>query len=193
MNDPEKIVHQYQKFLSVLEKVLLPENFKAFEKISEDIGERLAIAPRGLTEQTGGKPGALIDFSIATASAAKKISGHYDIDVKSAIKVALLHELGKVGCAQQDLFLPQDSDWHREKLGQNYKYNPESRKMTVAHRTLSLLSKYKISLTTDEFIALQTSQGLHLEENRFYGSELQFNPLVCILQSARSIVFSSNT
>ena len=193
MSDPEKIVQQYEKYLSVLQKVLSPENFESFEKLSNDLGERLAVAPRGLTDQTGGEPGALIDFSIATASSVKKISGNFAIDVRSAIKVALLHELGKVGCVQQDLFLPQDSDWHKEKLGQNYKYNSDSRKMSVAHRTLSLLSQYRVSLTEDEFVALQTSQGLHLEENRFYGMEIQSNPLVGILQSARSIVLSSNT
>lgn len=192
MNDPEKIVQQYEKFLSVIQKVLSPENFVAFEKLSSDIGERLAVAPRGLTDQSGGQPGALIDFSITTASAVKKISSSFGVDIKSAVKVALLHEIGKVGCVHQDLFLPQDSDWHREKLGQNYKYNSDARKMSVAHRTLALLSQYKISLTADEFIALQTSQGLHLEENRFYGAEIQSNPLVAILQSARSIVFSSN-
>ena len=39
---------------------------------------------------------------------------------KSLVKISLLHELGKLGDPENELYIPQDSDWHREKLGQNY-------------------------------------------------------------------------
>ena len=92
----------------------------------------------------------------------------YDTSTASIIRVGLLHEIGKVGDINNDYFLEQDSDWHREKLGQMYKYNENLPKMTVSHRTLYLLQSYGVTLTREEWEAIATSQGHHLDENKFY-------------------------
>jgi hypothetical protein len=100
--------------------------------------------------------------------------------------VGLLHELGKVGNLDTDYFVDQDSDWHREKLGQHYKYNEEINKMSVSHRSLYLLQHYGVELTNEEWLSVQLAQGSHFEENRFYvGHE---PTLALLLQQSKQIV-----
>ena len=130
----------------------------------------------------------MIEHSISVAMQMKKINdtASFCSDAMSMLKVGLLHDIGKVGDCENDLFLEQDSEWHREKLGQMYKYNENIQKMSVSHRTLYLLQKYEISLSCDEWISIQLAQGSHFEENRFYvGHEPS---LAFLLQQAKATV-----
>ena len=130
MKNSEQLISQYEKYVAVLKKVL---DSNTVDVLVESLGERLLMCPRGLTEETGGTPGGLVEFSLEVASAVKKMSGSGE-NLKSLIKVALLHELGMVGDLDEgtDLYLIQDSDWHRDKLGQVYKYNDKCEKMNIA-------------------------------------------------------------
>ena len=110
----------------------------------------------------------------------------WNIDQISIIKAGLLHDLGKVGDINSSLYVEQDSDWHREKLGQMYKFNENTPKMSVSHRTLYILQHFGICLTNDEWLAVQLAGGSHFEENRFYvGSEPS---LALLLQQAKAII-----
>ena len=184
----EKLVNSFEKYISVLSKVA---DKHLVENISEKFGERLVLSPRGLTEKDGGNPGGLIDFSLSVASASKSISSVIG-DTKSLVKVSLLHELGRIGDLENDLYVPQDSDWHREKLGQNYKYNENCPKMSISHRTLWLLNNCGAILNREEYLAILTSQGLHLNENQFYGQEANRNPIIIGLQAARGVALQAH-
>ena len=168
--EAEELVDQYGKYCEILGKVSSPE---AIEQLNTTFGERLILAPRGLTEEDGGTAGELVGFSLRVAAAAKSLSTSFG-NTKSLVKVALLHELGKLGGTEvgEDLFISQDSDWHRDKLGQMYKYNENCPKMNTAHRTLWILSYLGFDLTREEWVAVNVSQGMHLPENQFYGRSL---------------------
>lgn len=181
MKNTEQLVSQLEKYADVLNKVVDTPT----KGLIDTLGERLLMTPRGLTEEAGGIPGGLLEFSLSVASAAKSMSATYG-DTKSLVKVSLLHELGKVGDLDNDLYLIQESDWHREKLGHVYKYNEECAKMNIAHRTLWLLSHFGIELTREEWVAIDVSQGMHLPENQFYASSM--NNIVAGLLSARMSV-----
>jgi len=166
----ENLIEQYEKYCSILRKTTDPT---AVDRLSEAVGERLVMAPRGTTAEDGGVAGGLLAFSLRVATAAKSMSEHFG-DTKSLVKVSLLHELGKLGDLQDgaDLLIAQESDWHREKLGQMYKYNDACSKMNIAHRTLWLLSHMEFDLTREEWMAINVSQGLHLQENQFYATSI---------------------
>lgn len=180
--EAEQILEKFEKYCEVLKKVIGSPSTK---KLSDLFGERLAMSPRGLTEDTGGDPGALIDFSLKVASAAKSLGSNFG-ETKSLVKVALLHELGRMGDLTEDLYQIQDSDWHRDKLGQTYKYNEACAKMNIAHRTLWILSHLGVDLSREEWVAINVAQGLHLPENQFYGNTL--NTVAAGLLAARLIV-----
>lgn len=137
----------------------------------EAVGERLVTTPSATHDDTPGCfPGGLVQTSLTTTSNMRKINDAFDmgLSTSSILKVGLLHDIGKVGTVDHDLFVEQDSSWHREKLGQMYKYNEDVPKATVPDRTLFLLQHFGITLTFDELIAIRLSQGQHLEENKFY-------------------------
>ena len=82
----ENLIVQYEKYCDIMKKVA---DTSIVERLSDEIGERLVMAPRGLTVEDGGTPGALIEFSLAVASAAKALSNHFG-DAKSLVKVFIL-------------------------------------------------------------------------------------------------------
>ncbi len=158
------------------------------DKLLDALGERLIVCPAGTkTTQKGCEPGGLIDYHLGVTDVMRKVSQSLgnNCTTSSILKVGLLHEIGKVGDLESDLFLIQDSSWHREKLGQLYKYNEAVQKMPVAQRTLYLLQHFNVQLTLDEWLAIQVSQGLHLDENKFYIGALP--PLAVLLTAARSL------
>ena len=157
-------------------------------KLLDTLGERLVVCPASSKKSTVCSfPGGLIEHSLEVTRVMRKIISYLelDIDVKSILKVGLFHDVGKVGDLEKDYFIDQDSEWHRDKLGQLYKFNENLNKMSISHRTLFLLQHFNVNLTNDEWLAIQLSQGSHFEENRFYvGHE---PTLAMILQQAKQM------
>ena len=185
MLDVETIESNWKKF----EKLCVRLCDSNLDNLLEALGERIVMCPaESRTDQYGYYPGGLVEHALDVTIAMRTLSNAFDMDipVSSILKVGLLHDLGKVGGLVEDRFVEQDSDWHREKLGQNYKFNESLRKMSVSHRTLFLLQHFGVSLAEDEWLAIQLAQGSHFEENRFYvGHEPK---LGLILQQSKSLV-----
>ena len=158
-------------------------------KLLDEHAERIIMCPASpRLDQYSAYPGGLVEHSLSVAGTLRGIndSQSLGLEVASILKVSLLHDLGKIGDSKRELFVDQDSDWHRDKLGQMYKYNEDLQKMSVSHRTLFLLQSFGVELTCDEWIAIQLAQGSHFEENRFYvGSEPS---LALGLQQAKALV-----
>jgi len=155
----------------------------------DTLGERLIMCPASSrVNQYGCHPAGLIKHSLDVAVTMRTLNESlgYDLSITSVLKVGLLHDIGKVGDLEDEYFLEQDSNWHREKLGQHYKYNEDLNKMSVSHRTLYLLQHFGITLNNDEWLAIQLAQGSHFEENRFYvGHE---PTLAMLLQHSKQVV-----
>ena len=158
-------------------------------KLLDELGQRLVMCPASTRkDQYGCYPGGLIEHALEVTALMRTLADAYSfsVPIASILRVGLLHEIGKVGNLESAYFVEQDSDWHREKLGQHYKYNEDLNKMSVSHRTLYLLQHYGVTLTNDEWLAIQLASGSHFEENRFYvGHEPS---LALILQQAKQAV-----
>lgn len=182
--DTDILIDKFETYAKIVKKYFSDDSIDQF---LNDFGSRITVCPRGQTSEEGGEYGALVDFMSKVAVMAKGTAPGL-CDVKSAVRVSLVHELGKLGSADHELFIAQDSQWHREKLGQFFKYNDKCPKMSVSHRTLHLLQSYGIKLTEDEWLAILTSQGMHYPENAFYGK--RNSSLSSVIQFCRSIVNS---
>ena len=180
----DQIKSNWEKFENFCSRL----NDKNIDALLEELGERLIMCPASPKEdQHGCYPGGLIEHAMEVASLTKALSetSGLNIPIASIIKVGLLHEVGKVGDLSESFFVEQDSEWHRDKLGQLYKYNENLNKMSISHRTLFLLQHFGVSLNQDEWLAIQLSSGSHFEENRFYvGNEPS---LALILQHAKQV------
>ncbi len=184
----------------------IEKNWKTYEKLvgrlSDEntntmisaMGERMCLAPASThLDRPGCYRGGLVQSALMITAKMRKLNEIYELNIptESIIKVGLFHDLGKVGDLEDDLFLEQDSSWHREKLGQMFKYNEDVEKMSISHRTLWILQNFGIKLTREEWVAIQLAQGSHFEENRFYvGSEPS---LAIIIQQSKSIVSHKST
>ena len=180
----DEIKSNWEKFENFCNRL----NDKNINALLGELGERLIMCPASSKEdQHGCYPGGLIEHAMEVASLTKALSetSGFDIPVASIIKVGLLHEVGKVGSLSEPFFIDQDSDWHRDKLGQLYKYNENLNKMSISHRTLFLLQHFGVSLSQEEWLAIQLASGSHFEENRFYvGNEPS---LALMLQQAKQV------
>jgi hypothetical protein len=181
----DEIKASYEKYVLLLRKFF---NDTAVDALEKDLGDRIFLAPRDTHPEKGGAPGGLVSFALSTAMHCKAFSKN--VDPKSLARVALIHELGRLGDSSDgmDLYLSETSDWHREKLGRHYKYNENCPKMSVAHRTLYYIAKYGFDVTRDEWIAIATSAGFQYDENRFYANEIL--PLAQALHTARTFALS---
>lgn len=173
----------YDKYLELLRKFFSGSG-DAVADLEKDMGERLFLAPRDQTPDTGGTAGGLVSFAVAAAKHASMFKNV--VNQKKLVRVALIHELGKLGGSLdgQDLYVVETSDWHREKLGRHFKYNESCPKMSFPHRTLFYIARYGFILEEDEWLALVTASGFQYDENRFYANEVL--PLATALQACRT-------
>ena len=187
MENFEELRQAYDKYILILKK-FFPESVDAIDAMETDLGERLFLAPRDTTPDLGGIPGGLVSFSLDVARQTKIF--REAVNHRSLVRVALLHEVGRLGgpLVTQDLFLTETSDWHREKLNRNYKYNEACPKMSTSHRTLFYIAKYGFKVSMEEWVAILTSAGFQYDENRFYANENL--PLASALQMCRTLTFN---
>ena len=183
--DIQRIENNWETFTQVLGRL----NDDNIGLMLDSLGERIAACPSSMKiDQPGCHPGGLVENSLEVTSVMRSLNDalDYGYQIQSLIKVGLLHDIGKIGNLEKEYFLPQESEWHREKLGQMFIYNPDLQKMSVTHRTLYILQNFGVSLSEEEWIAIQISSGTHFEENRFYvGSE---PTLALCLSHAKQIV-----
>ena len=185
----EKIESNWKTFEKLCKKLSDPN----IDKMIDELGERIVMCPASpKKDQPGCFPGGLVQHSLDVALTMRSLNDTlgYNLSTAALLKVGLLHDLGKIGSREKSYFIDQDSDWHRDKLGQLYKFNDDLNKMSVSHRTLCLLQSFGAELTTDEWIAIQLSQGSHFEENRFYvGHE---PTLALVLQQSKASTIHKN-
>ena len=127
------------------------------DNMLEEIGERICLAPANHNNKMYGcYPGGIVVTSTKLAKAMQALNEFHGspVDIKSVYKVGLLHDIGRIGTLTQDWLLPQDSDWHREKLGNEFKINFDLPKMTHLQRTMFILSQFQVRVTEEEFAAL---------------------------------------
>jgi hypothetical protein len=169
----EDVEANFNKYVEYLKKIQDPARQAAALSVTEQLGERLALCPAsGRLEHHNCFVGGLVDHSIRVLRNALVLRKSFDlvsdIPLDSVIIAALFHDLGKVGDYDFDYYLPQDSDWHREKLGELYTFNKSLPYMTIPHRSLWLLQKAGLVLTQDEFLAIMLHDGQYAPDNKSY-------------------------
>lgn len=180
----EAILVNFQKFEKLCER--LGDRAPAISKMLSDMGTRLAVAPASTRKDFhAAYPGGLVDHSLRVAQYAltlkKAIKLFEDISQESVIFSALFHDFGKVGepgAEGADYYIPEPSEWHREKLGQMFKINDAIQWMQNVDHTAMIFMHYGIVPTQDEYLAIKLNDGQYAEENRKYALK---EPLLAIL------------
>ena len=82
------------------------------------------------------------------------------ITEESCVIVGLFHGLGKTGDSLKPYYIPQEDDWRRKKLGEQYCNN---KAVTMPHHFLSLfiLQEFGVKLSPEEHKAILCHNGLY--------------------------------
>jgi hypothetical protein len=81
---------------------------------------------------------------------------------------AINHDLGKMGDETNESYIPQDDQWRRDKLGEDYKFNTQVAFASVPDRGLFMLQSHGVIYTFNEMLAIQTHDGLYDPANEKY-------------------------
>lgn len=115
-------------------------------------------------------PGGLIEHSLRVLTIALKLNEAMGMSYskEQLILCSLLHDWGKVGDLENDNYVPQESDWHRER-GMMYTYSDKGLYMDTTDRTLYLLHHFQVPLSKEEWLAIRLADGQYVEGNKSYG------------------------
>jgi hypothetical protein len=168
--DRQKITENFRKTTELVQKYVTDRLVPVTEMLN-DLQDRYATAPASTrTDYFSAFPGGLCLHNLTVFGelydlAGRKAPGKFTNE--TLLIVSLLHDLGKIGDAEEDYYIPLNSDWHKQR-GINYEINPNLQYAKVAHRSLFLAQRYGIPLTQDEYLAILLSNGQNDEANASY-------------------------
>ena len=172
----EQIKDNYEVLLKGIDKYVTGDRKQQFLDFYNSLDERIALLPASHKKAYHNCfPGGYVEHVIRVITAAFKISavwqvmGTKDTYTDEELFVsALNHDLGKIGSLEHTSVFPSKDDWRKKNLGEMYTFNTANEYMTVPDRSLFLLQQAGIQLTTNEWIAIKTHDGLYDQANESY-------------------------
>jgi len=152
----------------------------------ETLKAQLKIASCALSDDTGcAYPGALIvHINLITALAtriAKMISGTFNINTISLLRVCLLMHLSKI-----EMFEPNDNQWEIDKRGLNYKFAETEGKLKFGERSILNAMNRGITLSAEEFEAIRCLD----KENEEKGGKYFECVLATVVRQANELAYA---
>lgn len=175
--DEKQIEDNYNQLLSIIKKSFSGNRYVQLMKLFNDFEDAVATAPASSNKSFHNAfPGGLVDHTTRVIQMALRIAevwkefgtGKDKWTTESLIFCALVHDLGKIGDENGEMYIPNPSDWHVRNQGKIYEENPDIEFMDHPQRSLYLLQKYDIDVTQDEYLTILLHHGMYTEANRFY-------------------------
>ena len=146
MLNKEQIENNKKKLLETSEKYdVLTSDLLKF------LGDDLFTSPASTTlDMYGAYPGGLIEHVFTASKYAVKVNSilpeNLQQPINSILKCTILSQIGKVF-----LFVPNESEWHRNKLGKMYEFNDDLVSMRVGERSAYYCSLHGVKLNEEEY------------------------------------------
>jgi len=115
----------------------------------------------------------LVSVSIDLAKVWRNTGASLNFTAEELVFAALFCCLGKLGDVDADgneipYFVPQTNSWRKDNLGEYYIQNPKLDYMLTQDRSLYILQKFSIALSTNEYMAIRLYDGVFNEANKSY-------------------------
>jgi hypothetical protein len=173
---PEQILGNLEKFYAVIDKYITGDRKEQLKSFYKSIEETLSMSPASTKlDHHNCFPGGYIDHVLRVIEASlifekvwDKFGQKKNYTTEELVFAAINHDLGKLGTNENPMYLPNDSQWHIEKQGALYKYNPDITYMRVPDRSLFYLQKAGIPVSENEFLGIKLHDGLYEESNKSY-------------------------
>lgn len=110
--------------------------------------------------------GGLLNHSVNVAENLLKFKNFLapNINNESCIIVGLFHDVGKVGMPGNPLYVKNANDWEIRNRNMTYKTNPQLPYLSLAARSLYLISQY-MTLSDAEAQAILYHDGQYIDDN----------------------------
>jgi hypothetical protein len=173
---PEQMAENLAKFYSLIDKYISGSRKDKLLEMYKDIEETLATSPASTKiSHHNAFAGGYLDHVIRVTESAlvfekvwDKFGQSKNYTTEELAFSALNHDLGKLGTNNEPVYIPNQSQWHRENQGLMFNYNPAITHMRIAERSLFVLQKYGIQVSENEFLAIRLHDGLYEEANKQY-------------------------
>lgn len=170
LNDEEH-TRNYELVQKMIDRLPEPRRTKVKTMMDGKVGDVYFTAPAsGREEYHSCFPGGLCQHSLNVVSNLKKLADALapgKFDAATLIFVGLFHDLGKVGDGTNEYYVPNPSDWHRQK-GMLYETNKACVYMPTSERGLYILQKHGIDVTAEEYLAIRLNDGQYDDTNKNY-------------------------
>ena len=172
----EQVKANYDVLLGGIDKYITGDRKGQFTDFYTKLDDRIALLPASHKKAYHNCfPGGYVDHVVRVITAAFKLHslwqemGTKDTYTEEELFVsALNHDLGKIGSIDETSVHPSTDEWRKKNLGEMYSFNTKIEYMTVPDRSLFLLQQAGIQLTTNEWIAIKTHDGLYDDANKQY-------------------------
>lgn len=165
--EPEKIVANAKKYFETATKLgFMNDEFTAF------LGQEFIKAPAStMTDLHNAFEGGLIAHLLNVAKYAvmfnNALPDNEKVDQASLLKVCLLHQIGKA-----NLYVPNESEWHRKNQGKMYDFNKNIVSMRVSDRSALYALSNGVTLTEEEYQAIIMFDRTDDKMGEFHNSTL---------------------
>ena len=172
----EQIKENYDVLIKGIEKYVTGDRKQKFLDFYNSLDDRIALLPASHKKAYHNCfPGGYVEHVVRVITASFKLHvvwsemGMADTFTEEELFVsALNHDLGKIGSLEEVSVFPSNDEWRKKNLGEMYTFNTKNEYMTVPDRSLFLLQQAGIQLTTNEYIAIKTHDGLYDDANSPY-------------------------
>ena len=172
----EQLQENFLKLVGYIDAYIPGERGKDLKMLYNDHAERIMLMPASGNENyhncfVGGYVDhviRVIDAALDLAKVWKSFGAQESFTTEELVFAALNHDLGKIGTEEAEMYVLNDSEWHRKNQGKIYKMNPANAFMTVPDRSLRLLAERGISVSENEWFGIKLHDGMYDESNKHY-------------------------
>ena len=173
----EQIQKNWVTFERYIEKYITGERKKKLINFYRKYQDRIILMPASYKkEYHNAFPGGYIDHVNRVIESCLRVNEVWiemGVDtstytIEELVFSTINHDLGKIGDEEHESYIPQDDQWRRDKLGEEYKFNDRLPFASVPDRGLFLLQSHGINYTFNEMITIQTHDGLYDDANKKY-------------------------
>lgn len=167
---------QWQSLMQTIDKYISSPRKEALISMYENLAEKVLTAPASShSTRHNCFPGGYIDHVNRVVNCAIKLYNVWvelgtdtsSYTIEEVVFAAINHDLGKIGSATEDYYIPNDSKWHVER-GQIYKLNPKLNFMKVPDRSVFTLQEHNVPFSENEYLAIKLHDGLYAKGNESY-------------------------
>jgi hypothetical protein len=173
----EQILENWEEFLGNIETYITGERKDQLLAFYEKYAERIMMMPAAhKKEYHNAFPGGYVEHVNRVVQGALKMHSVWvemgvdtsTYSLEELVFSAINHDLGKMGDENHEAYIPQDDQWRKDKLGEDYKFNDRLEFMSVPDRGLHLLTSHGIQMSRNEWLTIKLHDGLYDDANKSY-------------------------